>query len=159
MYILLDGKISCRKKGVFVRNLLPGDYFGELSVFFDIKRSTTITPIDQTAICYEIAKENLLDVLGDSYKHDILYSIFLFSFLKTEKIKNYFLESQYKLLYNCFKIKTYKDFEVVYQKDNIESLKKICIVLAGCLASKEDDEILLAKRGDLFGEKIIEDDK
>lgn len=67
MFVIVEGllevraKLSAAKSDVRINELLPGHFFGEMSMLTDEPRSATIVATTDT-ICYEIGKEDIREV-------------------------------------------------------------------------------------------------
>ncbi len=152
IYVVKEGIVSCRTKVKEIRKIYPKDYLGHNALFTEGIRTLDVISIGKT-ICYEFTKKAFTTALGDGYKEIILYSLYLNNMTNSKFISELFTESQLNDLFKVFKFKLYKNDEIVYSNNN-QTNKKILIIIEGNLINNKNGEIL-ATRGDVFGENII----
>ncbi len=131
MFIIKKGGVSCRNNGKEIKKMVQKEYFGEISLVYETKRTLDIVSVGNT-VCYIITKSHLIEVLGSNYKNIILYSYFKFHILRNKFIMNLLSEIHLEDLYDLFEVKRYKLNEVVYNKD-FTTNKKLTLIFQGCL--------------------------
>ena len=139
-----------------INYLYPKDYFGEKEIILDINDKFSYNLIsNEFSSCYVITKEILIEAIGQNYKDEILFSIFKNGILKNSFFKTILLESYFQNIFSLFKIKIYKNEELIYSKNfkNNENEKAV-LILNGCIADKSD-YITIANQGILYGDEII----
>jgi CRP-like cAMP-binding protein len=157
MFIIKEGYISCMLNGKEVQKLGPGDLLGENSLIFETKRAVDIFSIENAKL-YIITKKNLEEALGLSYMNVILFSFFKQTAKNSKFFMGLFNESQFDDLFKLFKLKRYKASEVVFSKNNTINKKLIFIFLGG-ISENRKNSVRVAKRGDIYGEIIINTEK
>ena len=162
MYIIKSGQVQCEDKNENnnvikkIRLLQAKDYFGEGSILFDKKRTLNITVLEPSMECYQISKYNLEVILGKDYKQIIISSICKNAFAKSKYMKHIANPTYFnKMMENCV-VKDYEDKEIIIPNDCLTS--KIFIILTGNLM-EEDTELIVAKRGELYGDSLIKSGK
>lgn len=162
MYIIKSGIVSCRFRSREIRKLYEKEFFGQNSILLDSKRSMDVYAVTKTYL-YEVSRKSLEEALGPSYKETILYSSFKDILQRTTFFKELFMDSQVDSLFKSFKMKIYKNGEIVYCKDWLDKSlnKKIVILIEGNLV--KDNTILspvdfIAKRGEIFGENLVKEE-
>ncbi len=142
------------------RAIYPKDYFGEKEVIMKINKSNEydIIASDFTSV-YIITQDMLISSIGNNYTEIILFSIFKNAILKNSFFKNILMECYYEDFFNLFKIKVYKNEELVYGETlKEEENKKAILILSGTLINKED-RMIVSNEGCLFGDEIIKSDE
>jgi CRP-like cAMP-binding protein len=157
MYIVKEGHISCILNDKEVQRLGPGDVLGENSLIFETKRAVDIISVENSTL-YVITKRNLEEALGLSHRNVILYSFFRQIGKESKFFMGLFNESQFEELFKLFEIKKYKKNEVVFPKDYTIN-KKLVFVFQGVLYENKKNLDKVAKRGDIYGEAIINKEK
>lgn len=155
MYILKEGIVSCiNTSGEEVRKLNVGSFFGEYSILFGLKRS--LDCVAETAVvCFEISKKILLESLGSQFKQLILFSIFKNALEKNAFFNGLVVNSDYDTLFGMFKLTKYASNEIVFPKDDTKMEKKIIVLIEGNLVQGDNSQIV-AERGELFGDSILQ---
>jgi CRP-like cAMP-binding protein len=128
-YIIKEGLVSCRNKVKEIRKLSSKDYMGQNALFTEGIRTLDVISVGRT-ICYEFTKQAFVNSLGENYKEIILFSIYSNHMSQCKFITELFTEQQISDIFKLFKLKIYKNEEVVYTSD-IRINKKILIVLEG----------------------------
>ncbi len=152
IYVIKEGLVSCRNKVKEIRKLYSKDYVGQNALFTEGIRTLDVVSIGKTT-CYEITKQAFTNALGDNYKEIILYSLYLNNMSTSKFITDLFTETQINDIFKVFKLKIYKYDEVVITNNHLTN-KKILIIVEGNLINNKTSEVL-ATRGDVFGENII----
>jgi len=161
IYIIKCGEVQCIDKDENnnerkIRILKAKDYFGEGAVLFNMKRSLSIKVLEKSMECYQISKYNLELILGKDFRNNIISSICKNAFKKS-KYMTYFINSLFfNAIFEKSVIKDYKDKEIVYNK-NIFSTKFYVILMGNLI--EENGKIILASRGELFGDVLIQKGK
>ena len=158
IYIIKSGKVKCLNGEQEIRFLGPKDYFGEGAILFNMNRSLTVH-VEEDTECYQISESFIIETLGNDYKQEIVYSISKNAFNKSQIMKCFTNPVYFqKIIENC-SIKSYKDNEIILQKDDNNNFKKrLYVLLSGNLIEKETSDIV-ASRGELYGDIILKYNK
>jgi cGMP-dependent protein kinase len=152
IYVVKEGLVSCRTKVKEIRKLYSKDYLGQNALFTEGIRTLDVISMGKT-VCYEFTKQAFTNALGDNYKEIILYSLYYNNMSSSKFIADLFTETQLTDLFKIFKLKIYKDDEIIISNSHLTN-KKILIIIEGNLINNNTGEVL-ATRGDVFGEHII----
>jgi cGMP-dependent protein kinase len=133
MYIIKEGIVSCRMKSKEIRRLYTSDFFGQNALFTEGKRTLDVVSFGRS-VCYEFTKKTFIEVLGENYKDIILQSVFMNHMTNNTFFSEMFIESQLQNLYKSFSLRSYKQNEVIFEKDASKN-KKIVIILEGNLVN------------------------
>lgn len=153
MYIIKSGVVNCVKNGEVLRELNKSDYFGELSLLLDIKRSLNI--IAKTAVeTYKIEVNMLKEVLGEDYKV-ILYKSFLKAGLLNTKYFSKLVENEkiFNNLFSNMEMIHFKKGEVIFKK-NEQLNAYLILVITGSFSFTDSNEIL-CENGIIWNSKEI----
>ena len=176
MFIIREGEVNCMKEGVVKRVLKSKDFFGEYAVLFDIPR--TMSVIAKTKItCYQISSCVLKETLGHEYKHIILQSLVKAAFVDNKLLNLFGSDNYMNNIMDMTEIKLFQDGDVVMQPSSYNNApnskeKMLYVILTGnflmktqiqndnsnaSINNKDNDTnmYVVAKRGQLFGEKFI----
>ena len=130
LYIIKEGEVECRQKGVLIRTLVKGDHFGDKAILSDSKR--TLDVISKTvSIIYSISIETLKTILGDNYKDLLFINSIKLSFKSSpvfKKLNRDLIEKCYSL----FKTRDINKNEVALKKGDPTN-KKLIIIIEGIL--------------------------
>lgn len=93
MYYVKDGEAHVRLNGSLMATLRPGEIFGEMSLFYSIRRSATVTAaMDGTRV--GVLTRTALETLfksGQPFAHDLIYRLYT---LLPDRLRN--LNDKYK---------------------------------------------------------------
>ncbi len=159
MYIIKLGCVSCQIKKKEFKILYENEYFGQNSILFDIPRSMDIISKKDT-ICYMLTRNDLKEVFGSEYYRDkILFSLFKSVISNNQFLKTIIFDSLIEEIYQCFKIKFYKENELIVNPSIVtnSSNKRIIIVLDGNIKNKENE--IIAGRNNIIGYEYLENNK
>ena len=159
MYIIKLGCVSCQIKKKEFKILYENEYFGQNSILFDIPRSMDIISKKDT-ICYMLTRNDLKEVFGSEYYRDkILFSLFKSVISNNQFLKTIIFDSLIEEIYQCFKIKFYKENELIVNPSIVtnSSNKRIIIVLDGNIKNKENK--IIAGRNNIIGYEYLENNK
>ena len=153
LYFIEQGEVEIKYDDYVIDTLYAGDYFGELSMFFNTNRIFDYIAKD-TCIIYSFPITHIKLMHGDNYEMDILLAIMKAAFLKNEKFKNinhkFFID-----IFELFEFEYYDHEEIIIEKGEIIS-SYILIPIEGCLFI-EENRTLACKRGDLlFPDELFE---
>ena len=158
IYIIKSGEVQCfdkdsnNNKIQKIRHLQARDYFGEGSILFDIKRTINIKVLEPSLVCYQISKFNLENILGSDYKQLIIDSICKNAFSKSKYLKHFTNPVYFKNIMEKSTMNNYEDKDIVIPCSSLNS--KFYVLLMGNLM-EENTEIIVAKRGQLYGDSLI----
>ena len=154
-YLIKSGSVNCiTSNGVCVRVIKKGEYFGENSILFDSNRSLTVYA-NETSILYEVSIELLANALGSNFKNKIVYNVLRDNLQSNLFFSKILVESQYEEIFSKIKLVKYSARELYYNHENPVE-KKIIYIFQGELINSKNN-VVLAQRGDLFGELILDD--
>ena len=157
LFIIKKGSVACSKKEIIVRNLKEKDYFGENALLFDEKRSLSVFSTSKTS-CYQISKGMLIQSLGEDYKNIILKGIAKAALKQSKYLKLFENEFFFNKFFKHHQIQFYENNDVLINYG--ENQKNIYIVVQGDLFIGSDNkEIEVAKRGELFGDINLKENK
>jgi CRP-like cAMP-binding protein len=111
--IVYDGILKCYDGDKEIRKLYPKEYFGKNFFFIDFDKTLDIISIGKSS-CFVFSREILIEALGNSYKDEILFSIFKDSFKNNSIFSEIFSDSQIENIYKIFHLKEYKHDEIIY---------------------------------------------
>ena len=153
LYFIEQGEVEIKYDDYVIDTLYAGDYFGELSMFFNTNRIFDYIAKD-TCIIYSFPITHIKLIHGDKYEMDILLAIMKAAFLKNEKFKiinhKFFID-----IFELFEFKYYDHEEIIMEKGEIISTY-VLIPIEGCLFI-EENRTLACKRGDLlFPDELFE---
>ena len=154
LYIIKEGEVQCEKDNKVIRILKSRDFFGEYAILFDIPRSLSCFALTKVS-CFKIPNSLLNETLGKNYKTIILKNIMKEAFRNSIYFK-FFQSSVYiDPLFNDSEIKLYNNSDVIISKDNKDNLKLYIIIAGNLVSSNINNNEILGKRGQLFGENFI----
>ena len=152
LYYIEQGEVEIKYDDFLIDTLHAGDYFGELSIFFNTNRIFDYIARNNCFI-YSLPITHISNV-SENYQMEILYSIMKSAFLKVEKFHNI----NYKFfneIFDLFEFQYYDKEQIILQKEDFIS-SYIIIPIEGCLFLDEERS-LVCKRGELlFGEHLFE---
>ncbi len=114
-----------------MRKLYQKDFFGELSILFETKRSLSIVTKTKTK-CYIISKSLLIEALGPNFFTIILSGICTEALRNTRIFNILVYEEFFKLIFPLFKLNVNSNNKVIFEDEHYKE-KKICIVVEGNL--------------------------
>ena len=156
MYIIKLGCVSCQIKKKEFKILYENEYFGQNSILFDIPRAMDIISKKDT-ICYMLTRNDLKEVFGnENYRDKILFSFFKSVILNNQFLKSIIFDSLIEEIYHCFKIKFYKENELIVNPSIVtnSSNKRIIIVLDGNIKNKDNE--IIAGRNNIIGYEYLD---
>lgn len=148
-YFLIRGCVQCLKGLQLKKRLNPVTLFCELALFCD-SDSIYCYVTETEAILYKLEYKDVKDVLGESYKKELIYRLFISMFKKSEQFNRFLGMKNFQGLYSMFKLANYNQSTV-----SSTNHKKISLVICGRLLLQSTQEIV-ANPGDLFGELILQ---
>ena len=152
LYYIEQGEVEIKYDNFLIDTLHTGDYFGELSIFFNTNRIFDYIAKNNCFI-YSLPIAHMNNV-SDNYQMEILFSIMKAAFLKVEKFKGINYKFFYEI-FDLFEFQYYDKEQIILQKEDLIS-SYIIIPIEGCLFLDEERS-LVCKRGELlFGEHLFE---
>jgi len=137
LYIIKEGSVICTQKGVEIRRMERGEYFGEQALLYGSARTATITA-DENVTCIAIGREKLIKVLGN-HLHQIIYKNSQKLRLKKSKTLSQLTIEQANSLIAAMEINTYQAGTQVIHRGTAKGTQLI-IILKGKL--KYSDTII-----------------
>ena len=126
MYIIKEGEVNCCNKGVVVRTLKKGDFFGERCLWIDNIRTMDVITKKQTVL-YSVSIETLKQMVGEKYKEALVFNILKNAFSKSGYLKNIGLDV-IENIQNKMKIINYEKSAVVLQKGTLTSSQFMLLI-------------------------------
>ena len=154
LYIIKEGEVQCEKDNKIIRILKSRDFFGEYAILFDIPRSLSCSALTKV-ICFKIPNSLLYETLGKNYKMIILKNIMKEAFKNSFYLKIFQSSIYIDPLFNDSEIKLYNNGDVIINKDNKDELNLYIIIAGNLVSSNMNNNEILGKRGQLFGENFI----
>lgn len=161
LYIIKDGIVSCTQKGIQLRQMTKGSFFGEQALLNNCVRTATIQALNDTKIL-SIGRNVIVKVLGAGLEQVLHRNTILVSFTKSQIFKA-FTEEQMKKIVSKMKTLQYQDNEIVVAK-GLSMGKHVWVVLKGQLIKGTEkidtfmcigDEELLTKSTQCFKEPVL----
>ena len=158
LFIIKEGSVSCYKDEIIIRKLKEKDYFGENALLFNENRSLSVIATSKTS-CYQISKGMLIQSLGEDYNITILKGIVKHSLKKSKYLKLFENDYFFNKFFIYYEMKIYENNEILIHSG--ENNKLLYVLIQGDLIkeNKNKNEILVAKRGELFGDKYLKENK
>ena len=152
LYYIEQGQVDIKFDDYVIDTLHEGDYFGELSIFFNTNRIFDYIAKDNCFI-YSLPIGHMNNI-SDNYRMEILFSLLKAAFLKVEKFKN-INHKFFNEIFDLFEFQYFGKEQIILQKEFLIS-SYIIIPIEGCLFL-EEERSLICKRGDLlFGEYLFD---
>lgn len=101
MYFIKEGEVVVFINGTPVASLVPGEIFGEISLFYNIKRTATIKAASDSTRVGILTRSGFESLLKGSrpYSHDLIYRLYN---ILPERLRN--LNEKYKTAVNALNI-------------------------------------------------------
>jgi cGMP-dependent protein kinase len=131
LYIIKEGTVSCVRNDEEIKRLSNKDYFGEVSILFQTKRSITIMSIGKT-VCFQITLDVLIETLGENFRNILLQGILKESFLNSKLMKNFVIDKYFDKIFCCFKLCNAKSLQISIPRKHYEN-RKLVVVIQGSL--------------------------
>lgn len=131
LYIIKEGSVSCIKNGEKIKKLSCKDYFGEISILLETKRSMSISSCNNS-VCYQITKSVLIKILGENFRQVLLKSICIEAFLNCKFMKHMIMDHYFDNIFPLFKLNLSKNNQVIIKSKHYEE-RKIVIIVQGTL--------------------------
>ncbi|CAG9330980.1 PKG_34 [Blepharisma stoltei] len=113
-YIIKDGIVSCSENDREMRQMVKGDYFGELALLYDSKRTATITAIGEVKLV-SIGRKSLIEVLGNNLEQILNRNSQRIAVEKSEVLK-ILSTDQKEAIFNTMRVSIYKAGELVISR-------------------------------------------
>ena len=152
LYFIEKGQVEIKYDDYVIDTLHEGDYFGELSIFFNTNRIFDYIAKDNCFI-YSLPITPMSNI-SNNYQMEILLAIMKSAFLKIEQFKN-INQKFFNDIFDLFEFQYFDKEHIILEKEDFIS-SYIIIPIEGCLFIDEERS-LICKRGDLlFGEHLFE---
>jgi cGMP-dependent protein kinase 1 len=125
-YIVKKGNAMCSVRGVEVREIGPGDVFGEQALLYGTKRTATITALSKLSLL-SLGSSQLAEVFG-GYFQSIIYRNSQLIAMERSKIFSLFTKSQKSACLDLMKIVSFETGKIVFKKGDILGDKVFFIV-------------------------------
>ena len=158
LFIIKEGSVACSKNETIIRNLKDKDYFGENALLFNEKRSLSVIATSKTS-CYQISKGMIIQSLGEDYRTTILKGIVKDSLKNSKYLKLFENEFFFHRFFIHHEMKICENNEILIHSG--ENNKLLYVLIQGDLIKENENknEIFVAKRGELFGDKNLKENK
>ena len=110
-YLIKEGTVSCSVKGVEIRKMEQGDYFGEQALLYNTTRTATVTAVDNVRVL-SIGREQLREVLGTSLQRIIYRNTQRIALDQSEILSKLTLDQKEKLI-DSIQISSYQDGDII----------------------------------------------
>jgi len=93
MYFVKEGEVNVMVKGTHVATLGPGEIFGEISLFYNVKRSATVKAVKEKTKVGILNRKGFINLLRRSqpYCYDLIYRLYT---ILPERLRN--INDRYK---------------------------------------------------------------
>lgn len=162
LYIIKEGTVKCYVRGIELRILGKGEYFGEQALLDESPRSATVVA-DCHVKCISIGRDKLVNVLGSNLRKIIHTNSIKIAIYKSPILKKLSNE-QVKLLVANMKIKIFNRGETIIDA-NTPKFDNLILILKGkaglnkkvtdrfeCLG---DEEIANNRSSDIYENNLI----
>ena len=161
LFIIKEGNVACSKDENIIRNLKEKDYFGENALLFNENRSLSVIATSKTS-CYQISKGMLIQSLGVDYNITILKGIAKDSLKNSKYLKLFENDYFFNKFFAYYEMKICDNNEILIHSGEKNNL--LYVLIQGDLVKENINDnnkidILVAKRGELFGDKNIKENK
>jgi cGMP-dependent protein kinase len=133
-FIIKSGTASCSKNGRQLRLLSKGDFFGEQSLLYGVRRAATITALN-TVRCLVIGRENLYKVVGKQLQNMLYRNTFNFTIAKST-ILDRMNKLQIEKVFSKLTFRTYNKGDTVISSGEIKG-HTIWFILKGKIAMRK----------------------
>lgn len=138
-YVIKEGTVVCTQKGVEIRRLYRGDYFGEQALLYNCRRTATVTAVHSQVRCLSIGRIKLEQVLGSQLQQVIYRNSILIVMDKSPVLNKLSQEQKIKLI-EAMTFTTYTQGSSVIKAGTYKGAK-LRIVLKGSLKHKHKDKV------------------
>jgi cAMP-binding proteins - catabolite gene activator and regulatory subunit of cAMP-dependent protein kinases len=144
-YIIKKGSVSCSVKGLELRKLESGDFFGEQALVRSSQRTATVKALTKVTVL-SLACNDLENIFGSRFQ-DIIYKNIFKICVEKSKVLNFLNESQVKELWNNGQILDFDKGSIVFKEGQAKG-DKIVFVLKGELRNNDNVLPLFSCIGD-----------
>jgi CRP-like cAMP-binding protein/sugar phosphate isomerase/epimerase len=152
MYYVKKGAVIATVDGIDLATLDEGEIFGEMSLFYDIKRVATIkSGINNTTLGI-LPRNEFEDILANNrrYAYDLIYGLFN---ILPQRLRN--LNGKYKIALTALKQLLENDLERAKRLENIISESKFIKTSLHSLSSEDVETLFPEKKFFDTGEEIF----
>ena len=159
LYIIKSGNVICSVKGIQIRKLGVGKFFGEQALLYKTKRTATVTALNHVT-ALSLKSEDLVKVLGSQLQHIIYKNSQKIAIEKSSILKS-LTKDQIDACADTMKVKSYEEGGIVV-KTHRKKNSRIFFVLKGSIKSETGivelfgcigDEYILENNEEAYGEK------
>ena len=155
LYIIKEGTVECMQNQRFIRKLKSKDYFGEVSILLDTKRTMDVIA-KEDCVCYVISIEVLQNMVGAHYRKVLLFNFLEHAFHNSERF-NRVSPQLFENIFSIFTLKEYTKGGLVVPQGHIIG-SAFYIIIEGSLISSttdNDGEYVEYKRGCILFENEL----
>ena len=158
LFIIKEGSVACSKEEIIIRHLKEKDYFGENALLFNEKRSLSVFATSKTS-CYQISQGMLIQSLGENYRNIILKGIVKAALKNSKYLKLFQNEYFFNKFFINHQIQICENNEILVKSG--ENNRNLYILIQGDLRIEDEgkNEIIITKRGELFGDINLKENK
>lgn len=152
-YLIKEGVVSCTQKGIEIRQLSRGDYFGEQALLYNCRRTATVSAADCRVRCLSIGRTKMEQVLGSQLQQVIYRNSILIIMEKSAALCKLSHEQKIKLI-EAMTFTTYTPGSTVIRAGCYKG-EKLMIILKGSLKHKNKSKIYADTRTCLGDDFIL----
>ena len=152
MYYIKEGEVSAIVDGINLASLGPGEILGEMSLFYNIKRTATIKATNDNTRLGVLPREEFEDILVNNrrYAYDLIYRLFN---ILPQRLRN--LNEKYKMAISTLRDFLESDLEMVKRLERIISEDQFVKTTLPNLSLDDIDRLFEDKRTSNPGEEIF----
>jgi cGMP-dependent protein kinase len=143
-YLIKEGTVSCSQKGVEIRRLHLGDYFGEQALLYNCRRTATVTAVEQQVRCLSIGRSKLETVLGSELQQ-VIYKNTMLMIMEQSAVLSQLSRAQQVNLIDAMNYTSYVTGASAVRAGAFKGAKLI-MVLRGSFKHRNKDKVYAASR-------------
>lgn len=150
IYFIKEGSVSVIKNSEEVRALSSGEFFGDKAILTQSKRSLSVkTKTDVTV--YSLSTSAMKEVMSSTFREFIFVNYIKYAFDSSGV--NIDIATIWKL-FPCFKLRNYKQNEVVFRK-GYQKTNSIVIIIEGNIKNKHSRKYIPIQKGEILFKEVI----
>ena len=121
MYLIKEGEVHVFINGSHLAKLEPGEIFGEISLFYNVKRTASIKAAKDNTVIGVLNREDFKTLLkrSEPYSYDLIYRLYN---ILPERVRN--LNDKYKTAIDALKL-------IIMEGENIERVLPSDLIMEG----------------------------
>ncbi len=151
MYFIREGYVDVFVNGAYLAQLGPGEIFGEISLFYNVKRTANIKAAKDKVVIGILTREGFKTLLkrSEPYTYDLIYRLYN---ILPERLRN--LNDKYKTAMEALKLIMDRDKQgSLISGDNIEGAPESAFIYG--LTEEESREVFKESKDCKIGELIF----